>query len=352
MSTRLKGIYTRLRAKGAPAGHGNAGLASNFIDLAHAKVKPGGVLALVLPSAFVNGSSWGPARALLQREYEDLAVLTIAAHGSTDRAFSADTGMAEALVVATKRRGPRQGRESALFVNLRHRPRSLAEAFEMAQAVRRLPPKHQGQLRVGTHEIVGTYIRAPLNQGGCAALRETTLAETAIDLTRTGSLRLPRGFSARLPTVALAALGEKGLVHRDISGFHPDGTPQGPSTSSRFRGWPLSIRACGTTTPAGSRASWSTPTPKGWHVPTARTAPQRSGGRRPRSCTSPSTSSSTPRPWPPASRRRRPSAGGRGQTSCRHSQTGSIPWSCGPTPLWGSSPSGGSELASNRAGQS
>ena len=43
-------------------------------------------------------------RRLLEREYEDLAVLTIAAHGQTDRAFSADTGMAEALVVATKSR--------------------------------------------------------------------------------------------------------------------------------------------------------------------------------------------------------------------------------------------------------
>ena len=58
----LRGIRRRLEQ---PVGHGNAGLASNFIDLAHAKVKPGGVLALVLPLAVVSGKRVvvGPAAA-------------------------------------------------------------------------------------------------------------------------------------------------------------------------------------------------------------------------------------------------------------------------------------------------
>ena len=85
MSKRLAEIRRRLAN---PVGHGNAGLASNFIDLAHVKTKPGGVLALVLPAACVSGSSWENARRLLESEYEDLTVLTIAAHGQTDRAFS------------------------------------------------------------------------------------------------------------------------------------------------------------------------------------------------------------------------------------------------------------------------
>ena len=99
MAKRLAEIRQRLAN---PVGHGNAGLASNFIDLAHVKTKPGGVLALVLPASCVSGGSWEDVRRLLEREYENLAVLTIAAHGDTDLAFSADTGMAEALVVATK----------------------------------------------------------------------------------------------------------------------------------------------------------------------------------------------------------------------------------------------------------
>ena len=108
MAKRLTEIRQRLAN---PVGHGNAGLASNFVDLAHVKTKPGGVLALVLPASCVSGGSWEDVRRLLEHEYEDLAVLTIAAHGDTDRAFSADTGMAEALVVATKKLRGKQGKQ-------------------------------------------------------------------------------------------------------------------------------------------------------------------------------------------------------------------------------------------------
>ena len=70
------------------------GLASNFLDLAHQKLRPGGVLALVLPLTFVSGGSWSAARELLARWYRDIAVIAIAATGSEDRAFSDDTGLA------------------------------------------------------------------------------------------------------------------------------------------------------------------------------------------------------------------------------------------------------------------
>ncbi len=238
MKSRLKGICAKLQKSGYLAGHGNAGLASNFIDLAHAKTKPGGVLALVLPAACVSGSSWEDARRLLESEYEDLAVLTIAAYGDTDRAFSADTGMAEALIVATKCRGGSKGTGDALFVNFYHRPRSLAEAVEMARAVHEVPPENrQGRLSIGDCERVGTYIRAPLSQGGCASLRETALADAAIGL-ETGVLRLPQGYTARLSTTCLGSIGEKGLLHRDISGKTSDGAPRGPFAIIPIQGVP------------------------------------------------------------------------------------------------------------------
>ena len=226
MAKRLAEIRQRLTD---PVGHGNAGLASNFVDLAHVKLRPGGILALVLPAACVSGGSWGDFRGLLESEYEDLTVLTIAAYGQTDRAFSADTGMAEALVVATKRREGSNGESrETLFVNFSHRPRSIAEAFEMARAVRQLPAQvRQGRLCVGDSETVGTYIRAPLSQGGCASLRETTLADTVLGLAER-TLRLPRRYTAPLATTRLGDLGEKGLLHRDISGKTSNGTPRGP----------------------------------------------------------------------------------------------------------------------------
>ena len=240
MSGRLERIRAKLKARGTLAGHGNAGLASNFIDLAHAKVQPGGVLALVLPAAVVSGGSWKDARNLLESEYESLTVLTIATHGQTDRSFSADTGMAEALIVACKNAAPdnRRGEGTALFVNLHHRPNSFAEAFEMARAVGKLEKRNrQGRLCVGNRETIGTYIRAPLSQGGCASLRETTLAAAAIGLTE-GTLRLPQGYSRPLSMIPLEELGQRGLVHRDISGWDSNGDPRGPFEIVPIQGIP------------------------------------------------------------------------------------------------------------------
>lgn len=83
------------------ASHGNAGLASNFIDLAHAKVKPdGGILACVLPGAFMHGGAWKDARDLIDAHYTDITIASIATSGNTERAFSYETGMAEILLVA------------------------------------------------------------------------------------------------------------------------------------------------------------------------------------------------------------------------------------------------------------
>ena len=235
MANRLNEIRRRLAN---PAGHGNAGLGSNFVDLAHVKTKPGGILALVLLASCVSGGSWRGVRHLLEHEYEDLAILTIATYGQTDRAFSADTGMAEAIVVATKKREGSKGSKEALFVNLRHRPRSLAEAFEMARAVCHISPQdRQGQLCVGDSEAIGTYIRAPLSQGGCASLCETTLADAGIGLVE-GMLRLPRGYATELPTTRLGAIGKKGLLHRDISGKTSNGGPRGPFDIVSIQGVP------------------------------------------------------------------------------------------------------------------
>ena len=75
MSERLKRIRQGIDN---PAGNGNAGLASNFIDLAHAKVKPGGTIALILPITSLQSTSWQAARNMLANQYENIAVVTIA----------------------------------------------------------------------------------------------------------------------------------------------------------------------------------------------------------------------------------------------------------------------------------
>ena len=61
--------------------HGNAGIASRLPALAHKKIKPGGVLALVLPLSVANGLAWQGFREMIDGGYTDMTVLSIAANG-------------------------------------------------------------------------------------------------------------------------------------------------------------------------------------------------------------------------------------------------------------------------------
>ncbi len=236
MSDRLASVR---RALDTPAGHGNAGLASNFVDLAHAKAKPGGVIAFVLPLTAIRGASWAGTRDLLERRYEDIVVVSIASARGIDRAFSADTNMAEALVVATRRRACDGAPSDVLFVNLRRRPSGLLEAAEIAALANRVPrDSRAGRLLAGA-QLLGTYIRAPLAEAGCAALRELSLAETAMAL-RGGTLKLPRDDRRRrIPIAPLGALGERGLLDRDV-GNRNDAKPpfRAPFKVAAFEGNP------------------------------------------------------------------------------------------------------------------
>ena len=178
------------------------------------------MLALVLPLAVVSGEAWSSARRLLAREYHDLTIVTIAAIGDTGRAFSSDTTIGEALVIATRRNEASQADESevtATYVNLLRRPRSLAESAEIARTVGNLPDARSGLLSVGDTEA-GCFVRATAANGGCASLREPSVADSALALER-GSLRLPRmRETLPLPVAVLDELGEKGLHDMQING--------------------------------------------------------------------------------------------------------------------------------------
>ena len=117
--------------------HGNAGIASAFAALVNRKLKPGGVLAMVLPLSAAAGLSWQGFREMIGREYTHLTVLSIAANGK-DMSFSSDTGMAECLVIARKTcvgavREPPAPR--AHFTSLTKRPEGFASATLLARAL-------------------------------------------------------------------------------------------------------------------------------------------------------------------------------------------------------------------------
>ena len=224
MSARLAGIGIYRRGRRS-AGSGHAGLASNFVDLAHAKVKPGGVVALVLPATFVVSSAWSRARRLLEEHYEDLVVVSIAAHGSTDRAFSDDTAIAEVLVVATRRRSlapehhsQTSGEKGAnvCWVGLADRPGTVAHSIEVASAVLGHidSERPQGELRIGG-ERLGVIGTGRLEDGGFGQLGELQLAATALALL--GSrLDLPRHGSLKVPMARLGDLGAAGAGNAAI----------------------------------------------------------------------------------------------------------------------------------------
>ena len=194
MSNRLK------EQKGVQFGHGNAGLASNFMDLAHDKLKEGGTLALVLPFAFVSGKSWSNAREALCRHYKDITIISIAASGDTDQAFSADTGMAECLVLATKADSGRNHSKIVHFANLTQRPQTRLEAHQFAK----------GHMRVTPREI-GTEFYP-------AGIRDSSLTDTLIALCR-GTLLLPRSrVSHPIPLTSMKQMAMRGPLDRDING--------------------------------------------------------------------------------------------------------------------------------------
>ena len=220
MSARLKQIRKSLSQ---PFGHGNAGLASNFIDLAHVKLKPGGVLALVLPATFAQGESWSNARNLLAKRYQDITIATIANDGATNRAFSADTGMAEVLVIATKKidadRNP-----TFQFVNLGRRPAHHVEAVELAKFVAELGRRPGvGRIAIGSEDSNGNYINAEQFSCGCAGVAEVNLARFMLSLSGGELLAIRRNETTKIPVTTLSELGNRGLLSRDLDGPPPRG---------------------------------------------------------------------------------------------------------------------------------
>ena len=217
----------RLRKAKGLFGSGNAGLASNFMDLGHRKLRNGGVLAVVIPFAFARGKSWRSAREALRSHYSDVHVTSIATAGSTARAFSADTGMAECLVVATKRGG---GRFCTTYSNLAARPATLLEAALEAK------------------NATSRAVQGGILDGGAAGVRSRSVIEAARGLA-TGSLRLPRQVQAiSVPIVTLGTVAERGLVDRDINGGFPSqddtGLARGPFVVRAIRPgevptWPM-----------------------------------------------------------------------------------------------------------------
>lgn len=208
------------RAARERAAHGNAGLGSYFFDIAHAKLRPGGVLALVLPLTVASGRDWGGLRSLLTTYYEDITFIGLAGATDEERQFSADTGIAELLLLARRRRQPREEGDDepdVQWVTLFERPASEMEAIVIAGLIADTERLHgrTAELRFGSR-LIGRAVTAGIDDGGLLAIRSDVVRDAANGL-MAGTLRLGRFPPIPLPIARLGRLGHRGPIDRDVA---------------------------------------------------------------------------------------------------------------------------------------
>ena len=203
--------------------HGNAGIASAFAALAHRKIKPGGVLALVLPISATVGLAWQSFRKMLADHYTGLTLLTIAATDNDDLSFSSDTGMAECLVVARKLIPDETPQDRTHFTSLSHRPQGFVHASSLAgrlldgRRIRRIEDGPYGAtpLTVG-EELAGGTITTPRSEDGeswgAVRLSDYSLAQTAYALAQSKLWLRGSAASVDLRMTSLNHLGNLELT--------------------------------------------------------------------------------------------------------------------------------------------
>ena len=219
MADRLAKLSRRVPERAA---HGNAGLGSYFFDIAHAKLRPGGVLALVLPLTAAAGKDWGGLRDRLAAHYEGVTFIGLAGATDEERQFSADTGIAELLLVAKRRCTPRIEHTTLRdvhWVTLLRRPTSETEALIDARLVTGIEPSDSdgspGELRFG-YDLKGRVVTAGIDDGGLLAIYSDTVREASNGL-MAGTLRLGRVPPIHIPITRLGNLGERGPYHLDTA---------------------------------------------------------------------------------------------------------------------------------------
>ena len=219
--------------------HGNAGAGSNFVAIADRKLKPGGVLGLVLPSTIAWGESWKACRDLLKDGYGDLTVVSIAAADRPTMSFSFDTGMGEVLVVARKRERPADGPPRGRFASLHRRPESVLDSIGLCKDILGSKPNsldgdnHGGTPLKAGKDVHGSVLDCPLDGEWWwpVAVRDHSLIQFAYRMAR-GRFVLPGALDGCGIHVTKAG-ASFGIPDRDIAD-NKDGDKRAPFLSQPF----------------------------------------------------------------------------------------------------------------------
>ena len=244
MATKRKEIYlnrTRgkktnpwYRSKKDQAGEGRAGLGTYFMDLADVKVKPGGVVAFILPATFSNGSLWKKARTLLENRYRDVMVVNIVSSDKKKLSFSVDTNIFECVIIATRKSNDKEKDEKGfLSVSIDRRPDSVMESIYFARRINDAMNEMDGdseevcRLNIGSSNFGHiTRYKSSLSECAFGGVRDVDIQESALALKR-GVLSLPRSKDIKLPIVQMQDLGYRRQAANYIYADYNKG-PKGP----------------------------------------------------------------------------------------------------------------------------
>ncbi|MEM1606346.1 MAG: hypothetical protein QXW41_08900 [Fervidicoccaceae archaeon] len=106
---------------------GQAGEGLLFLYLAYRYIRPGGVIAFVLPRNLLSGVSWFLARTLLASKFH-LKYVIVSSDSENGYNFSEGTNLSEVLIVA-KRVSEHSDSEETYFIELLRKPRTALEGL-------------------------------------------------------------------------------------------------------------------------------------------------------------------------------------------------------------------------------
>ena len=214
--------------------NGYQSMPSAFCGLADRMLKEGGIFAFVLPSTSLQGVSWSGFRNMLSERYKDIFVLSIAANSAAACAWSADTSLAEVLVIATKKTLEERkvrNRENAILANLHSRPTNNMIAGAYATQIRNLAarssirsinegPVGGSPIEVGG-ETVGELVSVQVSKSSWPdiGIRDFSLAQFATQLAN-GIVWFPRRqapMRRKLPIDAIGEFANVGFADNNIA---------------------------------------------------------------------------------------------------------------------------------------
>lgn len=219
----------------------DAGMAASFLCLARLKTKPGGRIGFVLPLTAAFAESWSKTRAMICREFEDVVAITRGKQ-RLDEAYSADTGMGEMLLVATRRRlSDISGSAPVACATLYRSPTRQGEAGEFARAVLAEFSAMRGDvrpIRAGDEEL-GQIVMFRPEGGDPWSPLESLEDDISLKAVRLGSDGTLGGTKFHCQMIRIGELFEVGPTH------HLIGHPAGKEEIGAYRWTPLSRQGGG-----------------------------------------------------------------------------------------------------------